>query len=303
MSWLGKILTFLVLIASVAWMALTLNVYVTRTNWKARADAAEKALKESETNRRTELSTSAAEVARIANLLSAERSRTADLDKTIADQLASSSKSDEDFRKWTTNHAAVEQRERLLVAQQKATLSELEDTRKRNTVLENDRVQLVRDAENANRERLRAENDAKLARAISDENVARAASLQAQLSELRQSGGGGGAATVLRSVDKAPPPVPENVRGTVVSDLAGSFVEISVGLDAGVTPGARLDVFRETNGGRYLGTLVVTKSAYPKNAVAEFRPARQVPVSQLKPEELPRKGDQVSIVGDPRPNR
>ncbi|MDY3553069.1 hypothetical protein R5W24_002160 [Gemmata sp. JC717] len=300
MSWLGKILTFLVLIASVAWMALTLNVYVTRTNWKARADAAEKALKESEANRRAELSTSATEVARMANLLSAERSRTADLDKALAEQKASGSKSDEEFRKLTNNYAVLQQSVQLLVAQQKATLSELEDTRGRNTLLENNRVQLVRDAEAANRERLRAENEAKLARAISDENVARAAVLQAQLSELRQPGGGGGAATVLRSIDKVPAPLPENVRGTVTSDLAGSFVEISIGLDAGVTPGARLDVFRETNGGRYLGTLVVTKSAYPKNAVAEFRPASQVPVSQLKPEELPRKGDQVGIVGGSR---
>ena len=61
MSWLGNILTFLVLIASVVWMAITVNVYVTRTNWKVRSDAYEKALKDSEANRRTELNDSRVE--------------------------------------------------------------------------------------------------------------------------------------------------------------------------------------------------------------------------------------------------
>lgn len=297
MSWLGKILTFLVLIASVVWMALTVNVYVTRTNWKARADAYEKALKESEANRRTELNTSRTEQEKLNRLLEAERSRTGDLNKALADLSSSSSKGDEDFKKLLANYANVERSLQQQVASLKITLSELEDTRKRNTTLEDKAVELVLKKEIADRERLRAENEAKLARAIADDNAARVAVLQAQVTELRQSGGSG-TATVLRTVDKVPAPLPDNVRGTVTRDITGDFVQISIGIDAGLEPGSRLDVYRDTNGGQYLGTLVVTKSVYPKEAVAEFHAKRGVPVSQLRPDELPRKGDRVGIIGN-----
>ncbi|HEY1192043.1 MAG TPA: hypothetical protein VGE74_30720 [Gemmata sp.] len=295
MSWLGKILTFLVLIASVVWMAFTVNVYVTRTNWKARADATEKALKESEANRRTELNDSRVEREKLNRLLEAERSRTADLDKVLADLSASSTKSAEDFNKLLANYAKVEQSQKVADAQKEATLIELENIRKRNNTLENNAVRLVLAKETADRERLRAENEAKLARAIADENAARVEFLQAQVIELKQTGGSG-TATVLRSIEKMPAPLPDNVRGTVTHDIAGDFVQISIGIDAGLEPGSRLDVYRESNGGQYLGTLVVTKSVYPKEAVAEFRPARRVPISQLRADELPRKGDQVGII-------
>lgn len=296
MSWLGKILTFLVLIASVVWMALTVNVYVTRTNWKARADGYEKALKESEANRRTELNNSRTEQEKLNRLLEAEKSRTTDLNKALADLSSSSTKSAEDFNKLLTNYANVERSLQNQVASLKITLSELEDTRKRNTTLEDKAVELVLKKEIADRERLRAENEAKLARAIADENGVRAERLQALVTELKQSGGSG-TATVLRSVDKIPAPLPDNIRGTVTRDITGDFVQISIGIDAGLEPGSRLDVYRESTG-QYLGTLVVTKSVYPKEAVAEFRSAKGVPVSQLRPNELPRKGDQVGIVGN-----
>jgi hypothetical protein len=78
--------------------------------------------------------------------------------------------------------------------------------------------------------------------------------------------------------------------------MVGDFVHINIGIDAGLEPGSRLDIYRESGGGQYLGTVVVTKSVYPKEAVAEFKPARNVPISQLRPEELPRKGDVVGHV-------
>ena len=78
--------------------------------------------------------------------------------------------------------------------------------------------------------------------------------------------------------------------------MVGDFVHISIGIDAGLEPGSRLDVYRESGGGQYLGTLVVTKALYPKEAVAQFRPSRPVAISQLRPDELPRKGDTVGSV-------
>jgi hypothetical protein len=82
--------------------------------------------------------------------------------------------------------------------------------------------------------------------------------------------------------------------------MVNNFVQISLGIDAGLEPGSRLDVYRESGGGKYLGTLVVTKSLYPKEAVAEFKPARPVPLAQLRPDELPRKGDTVGHVSGSR---
>ena len=161
-------------------------------------------------------------------------------------------------------------------------------------------MRLVLAKEIADRGRLSAENESKLSRAIADENAKKVETLAALVTELRQSGGGGGQATVLRSIDKIPAPLPANIRGTVVRDIDGDFVRISIGIDAGLEPGSRLDVYRESGGGKYLGTLIVTRSVYPKEAVAEFRPARAVPMAQLRPEELPRKGDVVGHVGGPR---
>jgi RNA polymerase sigma factor (sigma-70 family) len=90
---------------------------------------------------------------------------------------------------------------------------------------------------------------------------------------------------------------PENVRGTVLKDIdaKSGLVEINIGLDAGLEEGTKLDAYRETGGGKYLGTLVV-KKLEPKTAVCEFRPARNVPIEKLKAEELPRKGDSVGRI-------
>jgi hypothetical protein len=81
-----------------------------------------------------------------------------------------------------------------------------------------------------------------------------------------------------------------------MNDLADGRVLISLGLDAGLEPGNKLDVYRETGGGKYLGTLVVTKSVETKQAVCEFKPARAAAIEKLRPDELPRKGDSVGLL-------
>ena len=133
-----------------------------------------------------------------------------------------------------------------------------------------------------------------MARAIADENARKIETLAAQVTELRLTGGSG-TASVLRSIERQPSPLPDNIRGSV-QEVAGDFVRISIGIDAGLEPGSRLDIYRTDGGGQYLGTLVVTRSLYPKEAVAEFKPKRSVPVAQLRPDELPRKGDTVGQV-------
>ncbi len=294
MSWLGKILTFLVLIASVVWASLTVNAYVTRTNWKVRADALDVALKESEKNRDLEKSQWATEKVQLVSLLEKEKSTTTGQQKTIDDLAAASKAGDEEFKKLQAVVTAAATTAALVAASEKATLSELDETRKRNITLEDRSVRLVLEKETAERERLRAVNEANLQRAIAQDNADKVQTLQAQVTELRQFGGSG-AAAVLRSVDKIAAPLPDNVRGTVLS-ANGDFVRISIGIDAGLEPGSRLDIYRESEG-KYLGTLVVQgTSLRPKEAVATFKSASGRPVAQLRPEELPRAKDNVGIV-------
>jgi hypothetical protein len=181
-------------------------------------------------------------------------------------------------------------------AQVKAIQDELKTTRDRNNLLQDQAVALVLLKEAADRARIGAENDSRLARAIVDENAKKIETLTALVTELRQTGGSG-TATVLRSIEKAPAPLPENIRGTVEANMStDGFVLIGIGIDAGLEPGSKLDVYRETGGGKYLGTLTVTGSLRPKEAVAEFRPARPVGLTQLRPDEMPRKGDVVGRV-------
>ncbi|AMV29796.1 hypothetical protein VT84_35715 [Gemmata sp. SH-PL17] len=300
MSWLGKILTFLVLIASLVWAYFTVNVYATRTNWKARADAYEKALKLSEANRDAELVSTRAEKEQLVRQLETEKGRNAELNNKYDELEARSKKGDDDFKKATDTIRATAANAALMIASEKVTLGELTNTRKRNTELEGKVVALVLALQTAERERLRAENDSKLQRSFAEDNARKILELTDLVAQLRQTGGSGTAA-VLRSIDKAPAALPDNTRGTVLRDAANEFVQISIGIDAGLEPGSRLDVYRESGGGQYLGTLVVTKSLHPKQAVAEFRPARRVPVSQLRPDELPRKGDTVGIISTGAP--
>ncbi|QJW96269.1 hypothetical protein [Frigoriglobus tundricola] len=296
MSWLGKILTFLVLVAACVWVFFTVQAYATRTNWKVRADAYEKAFKESEEARQKEYRDNQATRDALARVNAAERSRADDLEKSLADVSSAGKKADAEYKKLEQDYMNADVQARILIAGQKTILDELTATRARNTALEDERQKLVLATEAANRARLSAENESRLARSIADENARKVERLTALVTELRQTGGGGGTATVLRTIDKTPPPPPEGVRGTITQDMVGNFVAINIGIDAGLEQGSRLDVYRETEGGKYLGTLVITKSIYPKEAVAEFRPARRVSIAQLRPDELPRKGDLVGQV-------
>jgi hypothetical protein len=295
MSLLGKILTFLVLIGACVWAYFTANVYATRTNWKARADGYEKAFKESEAAREKEHREYQANKEALVRLHAVEQTRADSLDKALADLSAAGRKVDAEYRKLEDDYRNADVLAKILQASVKTTLDELDQNRKRLTGLEDERVRLVLAKEAADRARLTAENEAKLARSIADENAKKVETLAALVTELRLAGGSG-TATVLRNIEKQPAPLPENIRGTVMRDMVGDFVQISIGIDAGLEPGSRLDVFRETGGGQYLGTLVVTRSIYPKEAVAEFKPARPVPIAQLRPDELPRKGDIVGQV-------
>lgn len=296
MSWLGKILAFLVLVGSVVWAAFTVNVYATRTNWKARADAYEKAYRDSEENRKKEARDYAAGREAAVRMAAVAQGRADDLARQLEDLSAAGRKVDAEYKKLEQDYRDADVPARILQASVKTIQEELKQTRDRSNVLEDERVRLVLAKEAADRERIKAENDARLARAVSEENARKVESLTALVTEMRQSGALGGSSPLGR-INKIPAPLPENIRGTVQRDMeAGNLVHVNLGIDHGLEPGSKLDVYRESGGGKYLGTLTVTKSIYPKESVAVFTPARRVPAAQLRPEELPRKGDTVGLL-------
>src|SRR5262249_51330696 len=157
--------------------------------------------------------------------------------------VAGGRKIDNDYKLLEQKLSETEASRMVRDARIKTFQDELDATRRRNTTLEDKIVTLVLAREVAERGRLQAENEAKLARAVADENAKKIEDLTSLVTELKQTGGGGGQAAVSRVINKVPAPLPENIRGTVTRDMVDGLVQISIGIDAGLDVGSRLDVY------------------------------------------------------------
>ena len=173
MSWIGKIMAFLVLIGACVWAYFTVAVYVTRTNWKVRADNYEKAFKESEDARQKEYRDNQASREALVRMAAAEKTRADDLATGYDKIRAASTKTDEDYKTLLAGFTDADVKMNIDEAKVKAAQEETAEVRKRNNLLEDSQVKLVLAKEAADRARLTAENDAKLSRAIADENAKR----------------------------------------------------------------------------------------------------------------------------------
>jgi hypothetical protein len=294
MTWLGKIFTMLVFLGTLVWAYFTVQAYVTRTNWKADRDRYKLAYENIRDARESEYRRNQAEADSLRRLLAAEQNKVAESQKRVAELSGESKKQKESYDSLQAMLTKVNDDAVKRDAIVNRTLKELETVRGRNTTLEDLLVRLTIDVENAKRDKVRAENEARLARAIAEDNAKKVEEQAGLIAQLRQLGGGTG--NLLRALDKPPPPVLANLRGEVERVL-GDQVQLSIGIDAGLSTGTVLDIYRNTGGDvRYLGTVKVTSAAnlYPKQAIVTFTPARGVPLERLRPEELPKKGDIVS---------
>ena len=295
MTWIGKIFSVFVLIIGVAAMWFMATVYVARTNWKNDRDAWQKIYKEAESARASEQNTYRAEKDALERQLAAEVSKSKGLSDTVAKLKGSSDQvAGENIR---LNKIIKEGDVQAVDSQAnlQALTDEAKKLRDRGVAMEKERQQITIDREVALKDRQTSQNEAKQAkedRAVALEKID---SLNTQLSELRASGGNPNA-IVLNSFGKAPAPLPDGIRGTVTAYKDG-YVSLSIGIDAGLTQGAVLDVFRSEGGGAYLGTIVIER-VYPKEAVAIFKPAdAKRSIGRLRAEELPKIGDTVGKVG------
>jgi len=295
MTWVGKILAVLVLVLALAWMWFTASVYVARTNWKNDRDAWKKLYEEAKTARTTELDSYKAEKAALeAELLAAQTAN-----KGLAAQVAKLNKATDDANKAlatlnkTYQDADIKATE--LQANLTAAAAEVATARKRVAELEGERVNLVVKAETAERGRQAAENLTKQAQTNQQLAEQRLERLATELAEVKAVGGGTGAGGVTNGFTKPPPALPEGVRGTVTKYEAG-YVQLSIGIDAGLSVGSTLDIYRHDDGGKYLGTVTVT-NVYPKEAVGVFKSSENRPVGRLRPDQLPKAGDTVGKIG------
>ena len=295
MSWIGKILSVFVLILGIAAMWFIATVFVARTNWKNDRDAWQKAYKDAETARATELNSYRTEKDALERQLAAAQTLSKGFEVQATKLTGSNNLVLEEIKRLNKviNDSDIRTVEIQAILQ--SLTDEAKKTRDRNNDLEKERVALVTAKEIALKDRQNYENQAK--QAISDKLLAdgKIESLTTLVGELRAAGGNP-SALVLNSFGKPPAPLPDGIRGTITAYKDG-YVEISIGIDAGLTQGAVLDVFRSEGGGQYLGSIVIG-SVYPKNAVATFKPAdARRTIGKLRAEELPKVGDTVGKVG------
>jgi hypothetical protein len=295
MTWLGKILTFLVLIGAGAWAYFTIQSYVTRTNWKAELERERTARKASDAALVAELRRSQASEDTLRRLLVSERKKSSDLDLQVKAFSDSAGKTAEELKKLQKDMTDFDAKQAERQAKLDRTIKELEAVRDRNNVLENQMVALVVETEKSKKEAVKSLNEAKLALAIADDNAKKVEELIAKVTELKAiAAAGTGPGSLLKQIDKPPPAVLANLRGEV-TQVQGNLVTLSIGIDAGLGVGSVLDIYRLDGGGRYLGTVKVTSALnlFPKQAIATFIPAKNVPLERLRVEDLPRKGDEV----------
>jgi len=295
MSWLGKILAVLVMVMAVAGMWFTASAFSLRTNWKLQADIYKEAYEKADKARKSEYELYLSKQDALSRQLSSEQASVASLTKrlTEADLIK-----DENVKKMALLEATIKDsdiRAVELQANLKASIDETKSLRDRNNELENKSVQLVRERQDSERGRLEAVIQARQADSARKILEQKADDLQAQLTDLKTSGGSG-SASVQNRLNKPPAAIPDGLRGTVTAVANTGIVVVSVGLDAGLAVGSVVDVFRE-DAGRYLGTITI-QDVHAKNAVGTFKPSDpRRTLKQLRPEELPKVGDTIGKVG------
>ncbi len=295
MSWIGKILAVMVMLLALVWMWFTASTFVARTNWKVQADTYKKAYDEAKVAREAEYRTNLSERDALARQVKTEQSRA----DAFAAQLK---KSDDDLAKITVQladlSAAATKRDiqvSELQANAAANQARGDKLQVRVNALEDEKIKLTITTEQAVKDKQAAETLARQAQQDKLNAEKKADDLANLLAEEKARGlpGGGGERSLF-----APRPVPirEGTRGTVETYKDG-LLQITLGIDHGVTNGATLDVYRTGTEAKYLGTVVIER-ALPQQSVGTFRPADpRRNIRTLRADELPKTGDRVGRIG------
>lgn len=279
MTILGKLLLFLVLVLSLVWTGLTVNAYVTRTNWandakkwqdqaKAASDSANYQRKLAEDVRNAagaQLAVLRNEVAGLTTARETLSREVAAAQKQLADKTAADQLGDPQAKLLQANIARLQKQVDLL----QASLNTMEKTL-------NDAVVA---AEKSKGDALKASIDRDAALRRADDLELRLQDAMDRYTALRTGQTG-------RSARTAPP---EDLRATVTK-VTGDLVEINLGENAKLQKGAQLSIWR---GSKYLGSMTLTFTD-PFGAVGQFKPPTGV--TRPNPADLPKEGDTVGVL-------
>lgn len=288
MTPLGKMLSIFVFLLALVWAYLTVNTFVSRTNWKAEAEKYQKAAAETATGVDAILREVEAErQATRAKLLAAEQDR----DAAVA-TVATLRKENEELRVnidvKLAAAAAANPEVNKDNSRQKELQTEVGNLTASLAVAQNQVVALTKDTAAAKiaQEQAQREAAAERQRAATLENQLRTTDdrLKETLARLK--------AGVGEGVAVRPSP-PEGFRGTVKAvSRTGEFVEITPGANAGLRENTKLQVIR-LDPPKFLGHLIVRSEINPDSAAAQFVPAARPRNKPLSADDLPKPGDLV----------
>jgi hypothetical protein len=282
MTILGKMMAIFVLFLSIFQGALTVMLFVSRSQWANQtklqqqqvqiADASVRQfqadLEQHRTDAKNEKAALDAKVAKLDQDLKGEAARNGLLEKQLADQKI---KTDEATAIATAAQRSVQTRqadnERLLTA-----------VKERDASI----TQLVTDNKKEREDRVTAEIQMRTALLQSQKMEERLRDAMKELAKRSQP-----AATVTAAKSNAPNPPQESIEGLVAEVDNTGLMEITIGSDAGLREGHTLDLYRIAAipaQSQYLG-MVRIRRVWPNKAVAE-------PVGRLAAP--PQRGDQVS---------
>jgi hypothetical protein len=237
MTWLGKILTFVVLVGSVVWAYFTVQAYVTRTNWQAAYTKLDTSYKALAAARETEARRYAASEEGYRQLLAGKDKTIGDQEKQITDYKNASTKVVGDVK---TQQIALDKASGGAVQLQaniEALLKERDTTQKRNKELEDKQLAMILDTNKAREEAVLAQIEAKRAQNRVEELERRTEELLAENSDLRRSGGD----PRRNLTEKPPPPVLPGLRGEVTS-VTGDLLEVNICLEVVFVVGMVFDL-------------------------------------------------------------
>jgi hypothetical protein len=268
MNLVGKILTALIALFSVVFMTFALAVYATHTNWRDKVMNPENGLQaqlKKEQDAKKELQ---GQLERLMAEREAERKAARDMAAALKTEADNLRRADEEQKKALVE---VQERERKAVAAMTATQNQA-------AALTAERDQLRKDLAEARRQREdsfkktveltdQLHQAANELRALKEKNITIVQDLQ-KYKDL---------ALMLNisDVDAALHKTPPEVYARVMTNPSNGLVEISLGADAGLHKGHRLEVFRTgPSGPTYLGRIEVVETV-PDRSVCKIIPEYQ----------------------------
>ena len=286
MNLIGKILTFVIFILSIVFMALVLAVYATHKNWR---DAVETTQEQITANRPLGLKyqyenekKSNQELKDQLEKLNEEKTRELEAKVQALTKLENENSLLKDqIKKIEASIKEADDAERKAVAAMQATQKESAVFRSEVEGLRSEAEKAQTDRDAHFREVVKLTDDMHQMLNDMTELKSRNTTLSADLAKARE---------VLRHFDMNENTdisgTPPRVEGLVDAVLGGGMAEITIGSDSGLQKGHKLDVYRVApTGNKYVGRIEVLKTA-PDKSVCKIIPSFQQ--SELQ------KGDRVA---------